>query len=1181
MVGSLDEIYEQMKSWSESIFKQQNQPLKPSIQAKINNGLKNALQKSKRLSNLSNAPPSSIPKERESDQPQQQRPKTGSMRLADMPTPALSPRSKSAQKEDDLPYAEPLQDQYKDEAIVVQSHFGEKVTRCLFSNAWAPRVEALSFLQYQIQSRQLAFDPKPSALLLEAFQKTLFQALQDRVNSVFEAGVALLMEVIIALNSALTSSIGGAESFTAKDFVRPLIPRLLTKLGDSKSRLHVTTEDALLLLSRQENTIGATFLLEEIIACDRNASPQSLSGTYLTNKMGLISKLLLEFGLQESVNGASGALPIKHVLQTTLQVCEHKDQNVRQVSLQIVADALQMDRSATMPFLDSLARSSRQKIISKLVEKGVLESDLLMDEVDDFDLPSEPARPGTGGIRPLTASGSSTKHRPALSNTSISVTPSSAGSNATSNSLPTALPYGTALTSDQAEQYAPIIQVFGEELVRCLLDKAWAQREAAIREIERQVICTASGKSPPEKSLPKTVETLLILSHALELGLNDSVARVFQCTLRLFQIIATDFLPQLNSSDESMDKILQNVVGLVLQKLGDTKQRLRSDCFTLLHSLAAMPHIGHGRLCRMLVDKYVELIAASTSIASSPLVIGELLRLFTILIKEAPANAPTASRADLDAILKLILPAFENKHVDVRNAAIATYAAIYEVTSGGTNESYGKDLDLHGFVAQTKPAIREAITKSVVQFSKSLPSARGTDESGSSNGPEIDSARQPLALDVNKLNAICSPDITKQLTSSAASQRSQGVEALMEFMQSKKKLQSSDSKGAWEICCLLTKQLLMDGTPCVCMSGLQLLQLLVEPTQNSAMDAYAIPWSEWGVHLILGSTVRSVVQQSANESIRVRSRVKQLLQLVAARSAVGKNAVCNALLSAPEQSELSPEKTSKRVRKITMCKLRWQFMLRLELVYDFITVDSSSSSSTAQAQSSRRSSSSKSGSSSKVNTELLGIENVVPLLGSCATHPSPTVRSSARKILNFFKSTREEDVAKFIRTGCSPALQRRLQTLATEVEGAELGNNADHFHAEDATCVRGSRASHVRRIAALRPPRSVPVEETKLVVDVFPPPHSAPGKSRRSHDDDDDSMNDGYSKKAGDPEMQRDTPIWLDQLARKPSGEFDSLGLGGGAGAAGLVKMRQKSFSRTSSNNGEETDQRVASRYGK
>jgi hypothetical protein len=73
-----------------------------------------------------------------------------------------------------------------------------------------------------------------------------------------------------------------------------------------------------------------------------------------------------------------------------------------------------------MPYLNGLARGARQKLISKLVELGVLESDLLMDEVtDDFDV-CDP-RPGTSsGARPLTASGSSTKHRPALSSVSLS-----------------------------------------------------------------------------------------------------------------------------------------------------------------------------------------------------------------------------------------------------------------------------------------------------------------------------------------------------------------------------------------------------------------------------------------------------------------------------------------------------------------------------------------------------------------------------------------------------------------------------------------------------------------------------------------------------------------------------------------------------------------------------------------
>lgn len=307
-----------------------------------------------------------------------------------------------------------------------------------------------------------------------------------------------------------------------------------------------------------------------MIACDRNSSPQTLSATYLTNKMALVSKLMLEFGIVES-SGEKGLLPIRNVLQLALQVCEHKDQNVRLMSLQIVADTLQVARSTAMPFIDALARSSRQKLISKLVERGVMESDMLMDEVDDFDIPTETARPGTsGGIRPPTASGSSTKHRPALANPSLSANApsSSSQSSSASQSQPVQLPYGTALTTEQKELFANIIQGFGEELVRCLLDKAWAQREAAVREVERQVVCCVSGRVATDTALPKTLEALGMLAQVLEIGLNDTVARVFQCALRLFQVIATDFLPLVASEHQYVDEILENVVGLVLQKLG-------------------------------------------------------------------------------------------------------------------------------------------------------------------------------------------------------------------------------------------------------------------------------------------------------------------------------------------------------------------------------------------------------------------------------------------------------------------------------------------------------------------------------------------------------------------------------------------------------------------------------------
>ncbi|RHZ10119.1 hypothetical protein DYB37_008859 [Aphanomyces astaci] len=389
--------------------------VKSSVVATIHKGLKAALGNSKRLSRGATTatpgkpPPSSSPSE--------------------LLLPKQNPTFKSADEcsDADLPYAEPVQGAAADG---ISTCFGDKVARCLFSNAWAPRVEGLSHLQKLLQAKRCDIVPATVA----AIDAVLQAALSDRVNAV----------------------------------------------------------------------------------------------------------LLLEFGVHDSTGG--GALGLKHVLHPALAACEHKDAAVRHAAIQIFSEAFKVARPATMPFLNGLARGAKQKLIAKLVELGVLESDLLMDEVDDFD--SAPTgRPGTSGPRPPTASGSSTKHRPSLATVSVLAPPSATSSTSTDS----ALPYGTALTDDQRTDYARMLAVMGEPIVRCLLDKTWAPREAAVREIEKQVLLAgAATTSSPRSSSSSTATTrwatdaptLVVLSEALELVLHDTVARVYQCALRLLQVLS-------------------------------------------------------------------------------------------------------------------------------------------------------------------------------------------------------------------------------------------------------------------------------------------------------------------------------------------------------------------------------------------------------------------------------------------------------------------------------------------------------------------------------------------------------------------------------------------------------------------------------------------------------------------
>ncbi|KAJ0401477.1 hypothetical protein P43SY_000082 [Pythium insidiosum] len=508
----------------------------------------------------------------------------------------------------------------------------------------------------------------------------------------------------------------------------------------------------------------------------------------------------------------------------------------------------------------------------------------------------------------------------------------------------------------------------------------------------------ANGKLSGDKALPKTAETLRILSEVVELGLNDTVARVFQCTLRLCQIVAVEFVPAMGAEMSRLDGFLERTANAALVKLGDTKQRLRADCVTLLHSLASLQHIGQARLCRILTSQFRQLSESSNVVSSSPLVAAELFNLFATLIRDgfsaSSSSNPAIHHPDLPPILNLLLPAFENKHVDIRNAAIEAYIAVYEVTNGGADGR--QPLNLQGFLAQVKPAIRETITRKVVQIAKNMPNASVADDAGPEKHGADSARQQPLALDINKLKHLCSDEITKQLTSPLASQRCVGVA--------------------------------------------QLMQMLCESPRNARFK----------------------------------------------------------------------------------------------------------------------------------------------------------VRSASRRILTHLKATSPEQVQRFIQDECSPSLQRRIQPLLAD-EDEEDNNHADHFGAEDTTVVRGSRASHIRRVAALRPPRSVPVEEKSMEVDVFPPPHSAPGRSRRSLHQAEDESNDGdyvvkqrderddeRRRPSKDAPNQSQQPIWLDQAPRKKSssslvhGEpgairFDSgdtpeLGAAVGGGAANLVKMRRRSSVRSQNN---------------
>lgn len=154
----------------------------------------------------------------------------------------------------------------------------------------------------------------------------------------------------------------------------------------------------------------------------------------------------------------------------------------------------------------------------------------------------ELARPGSPFVMERPGTSTATKHRPPLVNLDVHRSSMSVSIETNSNDKVDSLPYGGALTAEQLEDYENIVETFGEETLRCLLDKNWSQREAGILGVTSNILASvqspASGvdNDAANNISPGSANLLMVVSEILDIALNDSVARVYQSALKLLQV---------------------------------------------------------------------------------------------------------------------------------------------------------------------------------------------------------------------------------------------------------------------------------------------------------------------------------------------------------------------------------------------------------------------------------------------------------------------------------------------------------------------------------------------------------------------------------------------------------------------------------------------------------------------
>ena len=89
----------------------------------------------------------------------------------------------------------------------------------------------------------------------------------------------------------------------------------------------------------------------------------------------------------------------------------------------------------------------------------------------------------------------------------------------------TNLPHAPPLTADQEVECEQMVDLYGDQLIRCLVDRNWSSREAALKEVQIHLCAPADGGGG--MVAPGDPKVLMITSELLEMALNDTVARVY------------------------------------------------------------------------------------------------------------------------------------------------------------------------------------------------------------------------------------------------------------------------------------------------------------------------------------------------------------------------------------------------------------------------------------------------------------------------------------------------------------------------------------------------------------------------------------------------------------------------------------------------------------------------------
>lgn len=890
----------------------------------------------------------------------------------------------------------------KEDAVAfadVTSEFGETVAQYVASQNWQARKRGIKMIVDLLREASKAgFRDNPRRL--KAAIDVLARALTDTVQHIYVSGLKLARffgELAQKESRAEQSSSGPTTIERFFDALRTqgeqnLLPVIISKFSNTKERVRKQTGETLASLSRLGSNLpgpagspprrlGVEAVISALVSEIENAKDKD--STYLVkSRLETLCALLSEHGVpvhHKDTPPAGFYMETKTLLDMASQALLARDAAARATADQLFEYLSRQVGRDVLEELPHLSENGRLRLKACLAKVETLQNF----EAVSLRQPAAggsgaPPRPGASSGRPGASSG-----RPGAPNGRPSggggngrlSTPGSRGAspgggrqNLSSRrarlqsaagpracDLITKLPQADPVPAKLSKVAAPMYAWFGEDLTRCLLASDWNLRHTGIVVLRTRMLqacnmvpqeqITEEG-SIPSDSLDIVQFTIDVIARACD----DRIAKVYESAMDLLHVLATNYVGQLvkntKPSAEQTSQLVATftpaVVG-ILPKLNHRNERLRFKSEQLLLHLCRIPFLGPRCISSLVASPE----AFRSHNFSGPTLVG-IFTFVRLVIEEFGIGS--RSGFDPDSLMEVLVPALENKHLDVRKAATELYAVLYLAV--GDNAHHLNEL-ISGLKSQVKAKCTSAVnllkTKNGGHSPASSPAnadARARRHSGTFGSAESNEKqkhqglmRQRMEDEQVKLAPIFGEEASKNLCNPDSWEtRATALTDLSNALLDGEALAGDDdvdSEKSWAAVCNVMKQGLMSPWPLENLGALELIGTVVDAIPGMEIE---IPWDSWEARLVLGSIVKSLVENSSSKHVRVREVSALTLSRVADAHSVGLSLAARYLLSEVKLPNINPD-SADHAQRLNYARYGHGLLAKLKLVREIVRND--------------------------------------------------------------------------------------------------------------------------------------------------------------------------------------------------------------------------------------------------